>query len=102
MTVLVAYAGLTASAEAIAWIVAQHLRDAGLAVDVRPCEQAADAWKYDAVVLGSAVHGHHWDRAAVEYLRAQAPDLAERPTWLYESGSTEDVGLPDELHLPRA
>lgn len=102
MTVLVAYAGRTASAEAIAWIVAQHLRDAGLSVDVRACDRAPDAWRYEAVVLGSALHGHRWDRSAVDYLRAQAPDLAERPTWLFGSSTADDVAHSDGLRLPRA
>lgn len=84
--VLVAHASRMGSTAEIAEAVAAELRAAGFDVDVFPCDRAPDAVHYDAVVLGSAVYSSRWQKSALNYLAAQAPDLAERPTWLFQSG----------------
>jgi menaquinone-dependent protoporphyrinogen oxidase len=84
--VLVVYASRMGSTGDIALEIGAELTRRGFTVDVRPVQNAPDARKYDAVVLGSAVYLRRWERSAVDYLKAQAPDLAERPTWLFQSG----------------
>jgi menaquinone-dependent protoporphyrinogen oxidase len=86
MKVLVVYASRLDSTVAIAQVIGNQLNRRDLEVDVRPTTQALDAGKYDAVVVGSAVHMRHWDKDAIHYLQDQAPDLADRPTWLFQVG----------------
>ena len=83
---LVVYATRMGSTAEIAQALGKQLTSRGFAVDVRPTTKALDARTYDAVVVGSAVYTGHWDKHAVHYLQDQAPDLAERPTWLFQSG----------------
>lgn len=84
--VLVAYASRTGSTAEIAQAIGDQLSEAGLEVDVTPCSEAAEARAYDAVIIGSALYLKRWERTAMRYLRTQAPDLASRPTWLFQSG----------------
>jgi menaquinone-dependent protoporphyrinogen oxidase len=84
--ILVVHASRMGSTEEIAQAIGTQLTSRGFAVDVRPTTSALDAPSYDAVVVGSAVYNGHWDKHAVHYLQDQAPDLAERPTWLFQSG----------------
>jgi menaquinone-dependent protoporphyrinogen oxidase len=84
--VLVVHATRMGSTAEIAEAIGRQLSSRGFEVDVRPSTSAMDARLYDAVVVGSAVYLGHWDKNALHYLQAQAPDLAERPTWLFQSG----------------
>ena len=84
--ILVVYASRMGSTGEIAQAIGKQLTSRGFSVDVRPTTSAPDAPSYDAVVVGSAVYNGHWDKHAVHYLQDQAPDLAERPTWLFQSG----------------
>jgi menaquinone-dependent protoporphyrinogen oxidase len=86
MNVLVVFASRLESTAVIARVIGDQLTQRGLEVDVRPTTSALDAGRYSAVVVGSAVHLRHWDKDAIHYLQDQAPDLAERPTWLFQVG----------------
>lgn len=86
MKVLVVYASRLESTAVIARVIGNQLTRRGLEVDLRPTTKALDAGKYQAVVVGSAVHLRHWDKEAIHYLKDQAPDLADRPTWLFQVG----------------
>jgi menaquinone-dependent protoporphyrinogen oxidase len=98
--VLIAYSGRLPATFEVAEAIAQQLVKRGFAVDVRATCAAQDAWKYDAVIVGSPVSSGHWDKDAVHYLRAQAPDLAERPTWLFQCSEAGSAG-PYPYRLPR-
>lgn len=100
--VLVAYATRMGSTREVAEAIAERLEQAGLDVDVRPCAQAPDAWKYDAVIIGSAVYLRQWDKTGLDYLRAQAPDLAERPTWLFQTGPCGEGARHEQIPTPFA
>lgn len=84
--VLVVFASKMGSTGEIAGAIGEQLRLRGLQVDVRPAVEAPDARNYDAVIIGSGVYIRRWHRDALRFLQAQAPDLAERPTWLFQSG----------------
>ena len=95
--ILVTYAG-SAPAVAVAHLVASTLRDTGHHVTLADTGQAPDARHFDAVVVGSDLHGHHhWIRSAVSYLKDQAPDLAERPTFLFECVSCSEAVTPHNV-----
>jgi menaquinone-dependent protoporphyrinogen oxidase len=87
MTVLIAYASRHASTGGIAERVAAELRRLGHEVDVRAVDEAVDVGRYDAFVIGSAVYYSRWLRPAVEFVRRHRATLAERPVWLFSSGS---------------
>jgi menaquinone-dependent protoporphyrinogen oxidase len=56
-----------------------------------PVSQAPDPEGFDAVVCGSAIYATRWDKAARHYIRQHRQTLAERPTWLFESGPSGDA-----------
>jgi menaquinone-dependent protoporphyrinogen oxidase len=80
----------------------EHLTHRGYQVDVRSAASAPDARLYGAVIVGSALHLGHWDHHAVAYLKHQAADLAERPTWLFQSGPSEPTSDAERTAVPHA
>jgi len=97
--ILITWAGSSEPTAEVADLLAAELRDAGHQVTLSSADRARDAWHYDAVIVGSDLRHHHWDRDAVSYLRDQAPDLAERPTFLFTTvpyGS--DSTSPQNVH----
>jgi menaquinone-dependent protoporphyrinogen oxidase len=86
--VLVGYATAGGSTQSIAERIADVLRDAGLTVVCRPVGPGLEPGAFDAVVVGSAVHGMAWLRPAVDFLSrlpaGEAPSL-----WCFSVG-----GLP--------
>lgn len=96
--VLVVYASTMGSTAEIARAIGDQLTERGFEVDVLPTSKAPDAPHYDAVVVGSAVYLGHWDKRAMHYVQDQAPDLAERPTWLFQSGPCGPEASGQLLH----
>jgi menaquinone-dependent protoporphyrinogen oxidase len=84
--VLVVYATRMGSTREIAQEVGRRFDRRGLTADVCPTTEAPEPTGYDAVVVGSPVYLRRWDPSALAYLRRHAPSLAERPTWLFQSG----------------
>ena len=82
--VLVAFAGRFGSTGELALTIGGELLQPGQHVDVYECDRAPDARHYDVVIIGSEVHHQHWLKEALGYLRHHAPDLAERPTYLFQ------------------
>jgi menaquinone-dependent protoporphyrinogen oxidase len=89
--VLVTYASRMGSTAEIGEAIAERLRAAGLDVTVVPVGQAPEPEGFDAVVCGSAIYATRWDKAARHYIRQHRQALAERPTWLFESGPCGDT-----------
>ena len=100
--VLVTYASQRESTADVASAIGEHLTHRGYRVDVRSAASAPDARLYDAVIVGSALHLGHWDHHAVAYLKHQAADLAERPTWLFQSGPGEPGPDAAKTAVPHA
>jgi menaquinone-dependent protoporphyrinogen oxidase len=84
--VLVVFASRMGSTGEIAAEIGKQLTRRGFEVDVYPAREAPDAPGYGAVIVGSGVYLRRWHPDAVRYLKAQAPDLAERSTFLFQSG----------------
>jgi menaquinone-dependent protoporphyrinogen oxidase len=101
-TVLVVYASQMGSTAEIAAVVGDQLTRRGFHVDVQSTAAARDARLYDAVIVGSPVYFGRWDRTALRFLQAQAPDLAERPTWLFQSGPCGPGASTEPARTPRA
>lgn len=98
--ILIAHASQMGSTAEIAEAIAGELRQAGFDVDVADCDHAHDAVHYDAVIIGSAVYVGRWRRSATDYLKHQAPDLAERPTWLFQSGPCGEGAQHETIKTP--
>jgi menaquinone-dependent protoporphyrinogen oxidase len=99
MRVLVVYATHYGATKGIAEKIAETLSESALEVDLRSAEEdftwlAKD--NFDAFVIGSAIHAGGWIGSGVEFIRANADVLANRPTWLFSSGPIGDkaVGQP--------
>ncbi|MCZ4101544.1 flavodoxin [Streptomyces sp. So13.3] len=84
--VLVAYASKNGSTAGIATMIAEALREQGLAAEARAVGEVQRVGPYDAVVLGSALYAGRWRREAVRFAGHHEADLTERPVWLFSSG----------------
>jgi len=74
------------------------IRSAAPAVDVRPVSDVPDLGRYDAVVLGSAVHGGRWLPAVAQFVDRHVAGLRERPVWLF---SISTLGDQESMFRPR-
>lgn len=90
MRVLVAYASAYGSTKGIAERIGGRLAVAGADVEIRRIDDVEDIEGYDAVVLGSAVHGGAWLPDAAAFAQASAARLATRPVWLFSVSSVGD------------
>ena len=99
--ILVAYATRMGSTGEIALAIGEELTRQGFHVDVRPCARAEDARNYMAVIVGSGLYIGRWDKPAIDYLKQQKDDLAERPTWLFQSGPCGEGSEHQQVDAPR-
>lgn len=100
MNVLVAAASKHGATQEIAERIGADLAARGVAVEVRKLEDVGSLGDYEAFVLGSAVYLGNWLKPARRFLDAHATELAQRPTWLFASGSI--VGDPPTDDDPNA
>ena len=91
MRVLVAYASAYGSTKGIAEQIGDRLASTGTDVDVRRVDDVEGIDGYDAVVLGSAVHGGAWLPDAAAFAQASAAALTDRPVWLFSVSSVGDT-----------
>ena len=101
--ILVAYASAAGSTGGVAETIGRTLADAGIAVDVHRVQSVMTLDGYDAVVLGSAIHGGKWLPEAVEFLQANQTRLIRVPTAFFLVGlmankkSESDQRLVDQF-----
>lgn len=90
MRVLVAYATDHGSTRGVADRIADRLQQHG--VDAGACALAdvLDISSYQAVVLGSAIHGGRWLPSARQFADRNAAALRERPVWLFSVSTLGD------------
>lgn len=98
MAVLVAFATSHGSTQEIAERIAIGLRRNGLAADARWVVESIDVATYDAVVLGSAVHGGLWLPEASQFAAQNSDLLRQRPIWLFSVSTLGD----EESMFPHA
>jgi len=92
--VLVGYASAHGSTREIAEHLGARLGSHGLDTDVSELARVVDPGRYDAYVLGSAVHDQRWLPEARAFVAEHAPELAAKPVWLFS------VGMPAALRFP--
>ncbi|WP_331767431.1 flavodoxin domain-containing protein [Embleya sp. NBC_00896] len=91
MIVLVGYASAHGSTHEIAQRIATLLKQDGVDAETAAMDAVRDPQRYDAFVLGSAVHNGHWLPPATAFLREHGRHLDGRPVWLYSVGLTRVV-----------
>ncbi|WP_024803157.1 flavodoxin domain-containing protein [Nocardia sp. BMG51109] len=85
-TVLIAYASANGSTAEIAEFIGERMRDKGLHVRVAPVSENPDPARFEAVVLGSAVHNGEFLPEFAEYTERHGLALRMRPAWLFSVG----------------
>lgn len=86
MTVLVAYASRMGATRGIAERIAGRMRADGLDVHLDPLLGREQVGRFQAVVLGSPIYSHAWEREAVDFCRRNATALAGHPVWTFSVG----------------
>lgn len=84
--IAVIYATAQGSTRDIAEFISDELAARGAVVELADVEHAPDLSRFDAVVLGSAVHDMDLLPAATEYIRSHTDELLARDVWLFSVG----------------
>jgi menaquinone-dependent protoporphyrinogen oxidase len=92
--ILVTAASRNDSTGTIARAIGEALRSRGFAATVARPEDVRTVDRFDAVVIGSAVHAGHWLKPARKFVARSARALSARPVWLFSSGPDR---LPTDL-----
>ena len=100
MTVLVTAASKHGATREIAEAIAQVLAEHGVSTELLDVDDVTDLSSYEAYVVGSGIYLGNWLKSARHFLDAHAAALAQRPTWLFASGSI--VGEPPVAGDPDA
>jgi menaquinone-dependent protoporphyrinogen oxidase len=100
MTVLVAASSKHGATDEIAARIGADLVEHGIDVEVKKLEDVHDLGGYDGYVLGSGIYLGTWLKEARRFIDTHAGELAQRPTWLFSSGSI--VGDPPVADDPNA
>jgi menaquinone-dependent protoporphyrinogen oxidase len=88
--VLVGFASSHGSTRGVAERIAGRLGEQGHRAEVRSLDQSPEPGRYDAAVLGSAIHNGSWLPQATEYVRRNRELLAARPVWLFSVATLGD------------
>lgn len=99
--VLVTYASRMGSTEEVAQAIGDRFSERGLEPVVLPVDGVGTLAGFDAVIIGSAVYLRRWLPEATRWLKANAPELAQRPIWLFQSGPCGSDS-PHPGRVPRA
>lgn len=84
----------------IAETIARVLEEHGLSAELVEIDEVRNLGSYDAYVVGSGIYLGNWLKEAHRFIDTHARELAERPTWLFASGSI--VGEPPVADDPNA
>jgi menaquinone-dependent protoporphyrinogen oxidase len=103
MTVLVAAASKHGATDEIAERIGADLAAHGVDVEVKKLQDVSGLGGYEAFVLGSGIYLGKWLKEARRFVDAHAAELAQRPTWLFASGSiVGDPPVGDDPNAVRA
>ena len=100
MTVLVTAASKHGATREIAEEIARVLDEHGVQTEHVDLDDVVDLSGYDAYVVGSGIYLGNWLKEARRFVVTHAAELAQRPTWLFASGSI--VGEPPVADDPDA
>jgi menaquinone-dependent protoporphyrinogen oxidase len=98
--VLVGYATRHVSTRGIAVVIADILRDAGLAVRFEALDAVGDLRAFRAAVLGCTVFAGDWMPGAHAFLLAHERQLETMPVWLFATGPAEPLPTGTTVDVP--
>ncbi|MEU6586143.1 flavodoxin domain-containing protein [Nocardia sp. NPDC046763] len=84
--VSIVFASAQGSTREIAEYIGNDLAARGATVEVADVEHAPDLSRFDAVVIGSAVHDMALLPTVAEYVASHRDELSARPVWLFSVG----------------
>ncbi|RDI55242.1 flavodoxin domain-containing protein [Nocardia mexicana] len=99
--IAVIYATAQGSTREIAEYIAEDLANRGADVEVADAEHAPELSRFDAVVLGSAVHGMDYLPAAGQFVRDHRDALAARDVWMFSVGVSAALRGPIGRRMAR-
>jgi menaquinone-dependent protoporphyrinogen oxidase len=100
MNDLVTTASKHGATREIAEEIARVLDEHGVSTALLDIHDVTDLSGYEAYVIGSGIYLGNWLKNARRFLDTHAAELAQRPTWLFASGSI--VGDPPVANDPDA
>lgn len=80
---LVAYATAAGSTIGVAEAIGKTLATSGLGVEVKPIKNNPNLENYQAVILGSAVHGGRWLPEAIKFIQDHQAELKQVPVAVF-------------------
>ncbi|MEV5646703.1 flavodoxin domain-containing protein [Nocardia sp. NPDC052254] len=92
--IAVIYASSQGSTREIAGHIGAELANSGARVEIADAAHAPELTRFDAVILGSAIHNNDVLPEMTDFARTHHGDLTARPVWLFT------VGLGPALHGP--
>src|SRR6266513_477667 len=98
MVVLVAYTTDHGSTRGIADRIVDRLQQRGIDAEACAVADVLEISRYEAVVLGSAIHGGKWLPAARQFADRNAAPLRQRQVWLF---SVSTLGDEESMFPPR-
>ncbi|HEX2978978.1 MAG TPA: flavodoxin domain-containing protein [Anaerolineaceae bacterium] len=94
--ILVAYATRSGSTAGVAQAIGQTLAENGAEVDVLPVSEVSDLSPYQAVVMGSAIHGKRWLPEALRFVERHQAELRRKPFAAFLVCITLSMANPDQ------
>lgn len=83
MKILIAYASAHGSTAEVAHAIGRVFLERGAGVSVEPVKGLREIGSYDAVILGSAIHGGNCLPEMVSFLRSSTEVLADTPLYFW-------------------
>ena len=100
MKALVTAASKHGATREIAETIARVLDEHGVSAELVDIDEVRNLGSYDAYVVGSGIYLGNWLKEARGFIETHSAELAQRPTWLFASGSI--VGEPPVADDPNA
>lgn len=94
MNILIAYASARGSTREIAERIAARLGMQRHQCEVLPLDRVSDVKRYQAAIIGSAIHDQAWLPEAIRFVSDNSATLVDRPVWLF------GVGMPAAMPWP--
>ncbi|OAI39108.1 hypothetical protein AYO38_08220 [bacterium SCGC AG-212-C10] len=91
MQVFVGFATAQGSTRGIAESIADRLRSQGIEVQLEEIAKLPEVLRFDAAVLGSAIHSGRWLPEATQVMAKRSTDLRNRPLWLFSVSSVGET-----------
>src|SRR6185437_911515 len=97
MRALITFGSKRGGTERLAQMIADDLRQDGLQVDVLGADRVGSLDGYDLVIVGGALYAMRWHKEARRFVKRQAGQLRQRPTYFFSSGPLDDSAVQRDI-----